>query len=66
MGEGDRALETCPIKNEKNNFFTPSLMHIKTVLHIVLRLELYMLAFKTVQKCKLEYHGPPIKVDYTG
>jgi len=30
------------------------------------RMELYMLAFKTIQKYKLEYHGSPIKIDYTG
>ena len=29
-------------------------------------MELYMLAFKTIQKYKLEYHGSPIKIDYTG
>ena len=30
------------------------------------RLELYMLALKTVQKYKLEYHGPKVEIDWTG
>jgi len=30
------------------------------------RLELYIIAFKVIQKFRLEYHHEPIEVDYTG
>ena len=30
------------------------------------RLELYMLAYKVVQRYRLEYHHQPIDIDYTG
>ena len=30
------------------------------------KLELYMVAFKVVQRYRLEYHHEPIEIDYTG
>merc|ERR1719233_1175596 len=30
------------------------------------KLELYMILFKLVQKYRLEYHHPPVQIDFTG